>query len=525
MSSDLEQLISVDFSQRGITNLSGLEYATNLFELYLSENSISDIGALAGMRSLAFLDLSHNRIIDLSPLAQLTNLWEVYLTQNSIESLTPIVGLKQLGWLSVFDNEIQDISPVLQLPSLTGLTFGENPVTNCTIVSLLTNLETLDISGKKFLIGNLDFIAGLTNLSSLYATSSALTNINVLPALPRLTDVLLEYNLLDLSEGSKAMNVITTLQARAFSRIEYLPQWQAANVDIRSNWEIPVNESSFIPFSIIDQSSGWFEMTVELHSSNQAILPDSGLSASPWLLGWILLATPSSNTTGAVTITLTATDRVGLSTNVTVLAHVDSQRRIYSAALSSNLIWMTAESNGFSNQVSESHDGIFAVQSGDDESWLSATVVGPGTLAFWWKGVSTNLFATEFLAGDGDNTFCARHLVANGSWQFHQVGLPSGTFHLKWSRFPDTHAATYWLDEVSFTPGVPVLSLTMNGITQNGVWMFLNGELGKICDVEISSDFKNWTALRRIIFYDSFLSIIDPVPAADARYYRLHQID
>jgi hypothetical protein len=523
--SNLEELTFPDFSSLSITNLAGLEYATNISGLYLTDNRITDIGALANLQQLTFLDISENEISDISRISGLTNISDLFIYNNSIRTLAPVSGLNQLYTLHANNNQIQDAGPLLQLASLRDLTLGGNPLTNCAIISALTNLETLDVSGRKFFLWNLDFIAGLTNLSSIYVTSSALTNINVLLTLPRLIDVDLERNLLDLRADSEAMNVITTLQTRAFSRVYYLPQWSPANVQVRSYWPIAANETSLIPLSILDDSTDAPQMIVVPHSSNQVLLPDSGLSLQRWFLGWTLSATPSSNATGTVAVSLTATDLVGLNTNVSISVKIDSGQPISSPALSSNLVWKTSSNSPFSNQVTESVNGVLAVQNGSDQSWLETTVNGPGTLTFWWKGVSTNFFAAEFSAVENADAFCTRRLVGYGGWDFVRVGLPSGLFHLKWNSYPDTQGATYWVDEVNFTPGTPTLSLSISYIASDDVRIVLNGELNKTYDLETSTDLNNWTSLARIFLYDSLLVFRHESPLVAQRFYRLHQID
>ena len=58
----------------GISDLTGLEFATNLTKLDLWGNNITDISPLAGLTNLERLDLYVNNITDISPLAGLTNL-------------------------------------------------------------------------------------------------------------------------------------------------------------------------------------------------------------------------------------------------------------------------------------------------------------------------------------------------------------------------------------------------------------------------------------------------------------------
>ena len=55
--SDLAGLTFLIASRQGISDLTGLEYCTNLTDLWLSENNISDISALSGLTKLTSLRL------------------------------------------------------------------------------------------------------------------------------------------------------------------------------------------------------------------------------------------------------------------------------------------------------------------------------------------------------------------------------------------------------------------------------------------------------------------------------------
>ena len=58
--SDLESLTELDVTTKSISDLTGLEYCTNLIALDLWKNQISDISPLAGLTNLQDLGLSYN---------------------------------------------------------------------------------------------------------------------------------------------------------------------------------------------------------------------------------------------------------------------------------------------------------------------------------------------------------------------------------------------------------------------------------------------------------------------------------
>lgn len=57
---ELAKLTTLDISNLGVTNLNGLEYATNLTTLYASNNAISDTSPIAGLTNLTTIDLNGN---------------------------------------------------------------------------------------------------------------------------------------------------------------------------------------------------------------------------------------------------------------------------------------------------------------------------------------------------------------------------------------------------------------------------------------------------------------------------------
>jgi len=95
---DMGGLTSLTAQMRGILNLTGLEYATNLQNLSLNENQISDLSPLGGLTNLHALGLNENQISDLSPLGGLTSLQVLYLYQNQITDISALVANNGIGF-------------------------------------------------------------------------------------------------------------------------------------------------------------------------------------------------------------------------------------------------------------------------------------------------------------------------------------------------------------------------------------------------------------------------------------------
>ena len=110
---DMATLDDFRAGNSNISDLTGLEYATDLKGLELWGNNISGLSALSSLTDLITLDLSFNSIWDLSPLMGLTDLTVLVLEDNSIDDLSPLSGLTQLKTVWLSDNRISDLSPLV----------------------------------------------------------------------------------------------------------------------------------------------------------------------------------------------------------------------------------------------------------------------------------------------------------------------------------------------------------------------------------------------------------------------------
>ena len=111
-----------------IESLVGLEAATNLQNVALGGNNISDVSPLANLSKLRYLDLRGNQISDVSPLAHLSKLRHLELKGNQISDLTPLAHLSALRHLDLRGNQISDLTPLAHLSELRYLDLRGNPL-------------------------------------------------------------------------------------------------------------------------------------------------------------------------------------------------------------------------------------------------------------------------------------------------------------------------------------------------------------------------------------------------------------
>ena len=194
----LTNLTSLGLGGNPMSDISPVAGLTNLTSLGLGHNQISDISPVAGLTNLTSLGLGHNQISDISPVAGLTNLTSLYLRGNPISDISPVAGLTNLIELYLGENSISDITAVAGLTNLTSLYLGENSISDITAVAGLTNLIELDLQDN--FISDITAVSGLTNLTKLYLDSNFISDISAVTGLTNLRSLDLGYNLIfDLS--------------------------------------------------------------------------------------------------------------------------------------------------------------------------------------------------------------------------------------------------------------------------------------------------------------------------------------
>ena len=97
-------------SNRDIKDLTGIEHAINLKELWISNNPISDLSPLAELKSLIEVGVWDAGISDLSAFSGLTKLRRLILNSNPLSDLSPLAGLTSLEILYLYGCGLEDLS-------------------------------------------------------------------------------------------------------------------------------------------------------------------------------------------------------------------------------------------------------------------------------------------------------------------------------------------------------------------------------------------------------------------------------
>jgi hypothetical protein len=427
---DLILLTELHLSDSAISNLSGLEWATNLNVLSVTANTISNLNVLAHLTHLEALSLHCNAVDDYAPLGNLTNLITLDLTGISIGNLSFLESLHHLTDLTLASCRLTDVAPLAALTNLMFLDLQQNRLTDIRPLTNLLYLVDLDLRGN------------------LLETS---------------TNVALSY-LLD--QGVS---------------VQYEPQRTPPTlVTSTSGWFMAANATSYARLSALDDGPANQQLTITTSSSDARLAPNTNLVVTPDTMGrpgdWILTVIPPTNYTGQSTITLTAANDVGLrattAVQLTIAMPLPLDGRLFEGT---NVAWLTGGTAPWFGQTNIAHEGGSAAQSGsifdNEESWLEAAVVGPGVLSFWWKVSSEPEFDRLELYVNG--VVQTNQISGQMDWQPVTFAFPPGPQTIRWRYVKDRGWSegldAAWLDQVVFKPDTNPFPLITSITTTSGV--------------------------------------------------------
>ena len=290
--SDMAKLKVLTARNRNITDLTGLEAATNLTQLNLDNNRISDISALENLTNLTSLSLSGNSISDISPLVANTGLGNgdtVDVTDNPLNDAsinTHIPVLQSRGVTVEFSVNIPDDNllnniwhelgylpddtvPASKMVTLTKLTARNRNITDLTGLEYATNLTQLNLENNS--ISDISPLAGLSNLEWLWLEANNISDISPLVANTGLGD----GDFVDVSENplnDASINThLTALQHRGVT-VEFGEPVAIPDDNLRDAiW----NELGFLPSGPI--AASLMTGLTQLEASNANITDLTGL--------------------------------------------------------------------------------------------------------------------------------------------------------------------------------------------------------------------------------------------------------
>jgi Putative cell wall-binding domain len=222
--SDLRNITSLDLSNQGITDISGIQNCTNLKRLDLSYNSIEKLSPIISLTQLEELNLSHNQIEDISYISNLSSLKNLNLSDNLIDDLK---HSRKLYKDDDDDDEYEEVSENVfkNLTHLVSLDLSNadeksnrypyyynkdrNKISSIENLKDLVNLTYLNLQSTS--VSNLDYLEKMTKLDTLNISHSNVSSLDDLKKVKSITHLDISYNLLNTSDV-KALKELTKLK-------------------------------------------------------------------------------------------------------------------------------------------------------------------------------------------------------------------------------------------------------------------------------------------------------------------------
>lgn len=192
----LQELHELWVSYLPITSLDGLQFASRLEAVYLSDSAVTDLSPLEALPSLRTLDVSNMPLSALEGLESLERLESLYASAVGLTDLSPLVALGRLMHLDVSHNDLTDLEPLGQLPSLQRLNLRGNPLQNLAPLESLPKLYQLEMAGLP--VTDWSFLSQLHELRWLYLGDHPSFDSALLSSLPpRLSHLWITQQALD----------------------------------------------------------------------------------------------------------------------------------------------------------------------------------------------------------------------------------------------------------------------------------------------------------------------------------------
>ena len=426
---EMATLTTLTAQRAEISNLTGLQTATNLTTLKLGDNSVSDISALAGLTSLTELQLWDNQISNLSILANLTNLTKLYIWGNSISDISALAGLTSLTKLKISENTISNVSILSRLTNLTELSLKDNAISDISALAGLTNLTELQIGNNT--ITNITPVQNLTKLVWLDMPNNSISDISVVQNLTKLAELYFQNNAVsDLSPlvANTGFGEFTELNASGNplnypSIYTHIPALQARNVYIEFD-----NRVATTPVKISgDTQSGTTGTTlaqpfvVEVQDASRVAFAGVPVTFAVTAGGGTLSATnTTTDTNGRAESTLTLGNTAGTNTVRVSIQGVSQTATFTATAATTNTAPVFTDGTSTTRTIAENtaagvNIGAAIAATDADNDTLTYTLSGTDAASFSINSSTGQLQTKAALDYETKRTYTVTVTVSDGS--------------------------------------------------------------------------------------------------------------
>lgn len=182
----------LDLSQNTIRDLTPLKSMTNLKEVYLQHNAVNDLTILGGLKSLNKLDVSYNLLSSMTPLFNCASLTSLNASNNTLSSIAGIGSLTALESLKITNNTLSDVTPITECTKLKELDVSSNMISDITSLGVLSTLESLIFARNN--VVDLPEFADDCALITIDGSHNKITSLDALEGLENLNNVFMDYN-------------------------------------------------------------------------------------------------------------------------------------------------------------------------------------------------------------------------------------------------------------------------------------------------------------------------------------------
>lgn len=207
----IPKLTKIRFLNLGRTGITNVDFVTkenfpNLTDLYLSGNPIQTVpSSIMEMTELEGLDLSNCGLTGSFDVSGYTNLGNLYISRNELTEIKGLDKLTKLTRLDIDGNKLTQIPTLEYMTQLQDLYIGDNELVEIPGLDKLINLEYISASGNKF--KTLPDLSALTKLKYLYVSNNELESLPDMQGLTSLTDLLLDGNMLTTLPDMKGLGI------------------------------------------------------------------------------------------------------------------------------------------------------------------------------------------------------------------------------------------------------------------------------------------------------------------------------
>ena len=203
----------LDLSDNTLRDLSPLSNMNALKEVYLQHNAVNDLSSLAHLNALSKLDVSYNLLSSLNPIFNCASLTELNAGNNTLTSLAGIGSLSALEILNVPSNTISDIVPVAECTNLRELNISNNMITEISSLGTLFSLETLNFSRNT--VVDLPAFSVDCALITIDGSHNQIASLDALEGLENLNNVFMDYNT-EISSVSPLASCYCLIQVKVY---------------------------------------------------------------------------------------------------------------------------------------------------------------------------------------------------------------------------------------------------------------------------------------------------------------------